>query len=200
MVIECKTCSSRFNLDENLLKPGGSRVRCSKCGTVFFAYPEPIGSSRDYSLETDGMRKDTVQAEGATPFSEKREHPRVPVSIPVLCDGLDLDGNPHDLHIGVIKEVSQGGLTVELFSSPTCEQVSLSFIDVENRDVQIRAKVVHSRIEDSFKTRVGLSPKGLPMEIEHFVDQVMRTHHSSYRADPQVQIQGIQRSGYPSTS
>jgi hypothetical protein len=106
----------------------------------------------------------------------------------VLCDGLDLDGNPHDLHIGVIKEVSHGGLAIELFSSPIREQVALSFIDLENRDVQIKAKVVHSRIEDSFKTRVGLSLKGLPMEIEHFVDQVMKTHQASYIADQGIQM------------
>ncbi|GAG06739.1 unnamed protein product, partial [marine sediment metagenome] len=39
MIITCKACNASFNLNESLLKPGGSKVRCSKCKNVFIAYP-----------------------------------------------------------------------------------------------------------------------------------------------------------------
>ena len=39
MIIECENCASRFNLDDSLLKIGGSKVRCSICRHVFIAYP-----------------------------------------------------------------------------------------------------------------------------------------------------------------
>ena len=39
MIIECENCASKFNLNETLLKAGGSRVRCSVCKHVFFAHP-----------------------------------------------------------------------------------------------------------------------------------------------------------------
>ncbi len=39
MIITCEQCEASFNLDEGLLKPTGSRVRCSKCKHVFRAYP-----------------------------------------------------------------------------------------------------------------------------------------------------------------
>ncbi len=39
MIIHCKKCSTSFNLDEGLLKPTGSKVRCSKCDEIFVAYP-----------------------------------------------------------------------------------------------------------------------------------------------------------------
>ena len=39
MIITCESCSTSFNLDESLLKPEGSKVRCSNCKTVFLAYP-----------------------------------------------------------------------------------------------------------------------------------------------------------------
>ncbi|OEU67581.1 MAG: hypothetical protein BBJ57_09300 [Desulfobacterales bacterium PC51MH44] len=39
MIITCKGCDASFNLDESLLKPIGSKVRCSKCKEVFVAYP-----------------------------------------------------------------------------------------------------------------------------------------------------------------
>ena len=39
MIITCKACNASFNLDESLLKPEGSKVRCSKCKEIFMAYP-----------------------------------------------------------------------------------------------------------------------------------------------------------------
>ncbi len=39
MIITCENCSTSFNLDENLLKPTGSKVRCSQCQNIFTAFP-----------------------------------------------------------------------------------------------------------------------------------------------------------------
>jgi len=39
MIIICEKCNTKFNLDENLLKQTGSKVRCSKCQNIFMAYP-----------------------------------------------------------------------------------------------------------------------------------------------------------------
>jgi len=187
MVIECKHCSKKFYLNEKLLKPAGSRVRCSKCGNIFHAYPAYNDISLNPAFETDGKAKDFDQNESAPICVEKRKHPRVPVSIHVLCDALDLEGNQRDIHVGVIKDVSQTGLAIELFRSPICEQVSLSFINVENSEVKIKANVVHSRM-NSVKTWIGLSLMGLPMEIDHFFTQVLQIHHISYGADREVPI------------
>lgn len=41
MIITCNNCSSRFNIDEKLIKPQGSKVKCSKCQTIFVVYPPP---------------------------------------------------------------------------------------------------------------------------------------------------------------
>jgi predicted Zn finger-like uncharacterized protein len=44
MIVTCQTCVTRYRLDENRLKPGGSKVRCSKCGETFLvAAPPPAG-------------------------------------------------------------------------------------------------------------------------------------------------------------
>jgi predicted Zn finger-like uncharacterized protein len=39
MIIQCEKCNTKFNLDENLLKESGSKVRCSICKHVFTAFP-----------------------------------------------------------------------------------------------------------------------------------------------------------------
>jgi predicted Zn finger-like uncharacterized protein len=186
MIVECKFCSRKFRLQDCLLKPSGCRVRCSKCETIFRAFPEPSGSSRDPFFEKAGVAQDMVEGEIAAAFSEKRAHPRLMVSIPVICDGLDIEGNPHDLHLGAITDVSRGGLGIELFSSPVSDQVAVSFINGEDRDVRVQAEVVHSRMDGCFKTRVGLSLMGLPLEVDQFITQVMKTHYSSWADDQQI--------------
>ena len=42
MRVTCQGCETTFNLDESLLKPAGSKVRCSKCRRVFLVHP-PAG-------------------------------------------------------------------------------------------------------------------------------------------------------------
>jgi len=42
MIITCEKCATRFVLDDILIKPGGSKVRCSKCLHVFTAFPSEL--------------------------------------------------------------------------------------------------------------------------------------------------------------
>ncbi|MGD9121889.1 MAG: zinc-ribbon domain-containing protein, partial [Desulfobacterales bacterium] len=58
MIVTCKECDSSFNVDEHLLKDTGSKVRCSKCSSVFVVYPETAEpeleqETEDLALEVD---------------------------------------------------------------------------------------------------------------------------------------------------
>ena len=68
MIITCKACNASFNLNESLLKPEGSKVRCSKCKEVFMAYPpappEEIKKPDDMLLDLDvELEQETKDAE-----------------------------------------------------------------------------------------------------------------------------------------
>ncbi|MDZ7580407.1 MAG: DUF3426 domain-containing protein [Deltaproteobacteria bacterium] len=39
MILTCEKCATSFNFDESLIKPSGSKVRCSKCRHVFIVHP-----------------------------------------------------------------------------------------------------------------------------------------------------------------
>ncbi len=53
MIVQCESCESRFRLDEGLVKEGGSKVRCSKCRSVFTVFPpESEASGIEDSEET----------------------------------------------------------------------------------------------------------------------------------------------------
>ncbi len=57
MIITCQKCNTSFRLDESLLSPEGSKVRCSRCKHIFTAY----------------RPAETVEAEPAEPAAETAE-------------------------------------------------------------------------------------------------------------------------------
>jgi len=64
MIIECERCHTKFNLDENLLKEAGSKVRCSICKNVFTAFPPKAGP------EIEEVFTEKAEHTGVTPPEE----------------------------------------------------------------------------------------------------------------------------------
>ncbi|MBW2616257.1 MAG: zinc-ribbon domain-containing protein [Deltaproteobacteria bacterium] len=58
MIIQCEKCRTKFNLDESLIKKEGSKVRCSRCGDVFMAYPPEKTFVQD--AETVAVKKEDL--------------------------------------------------------------------------------------------------------------------------------------------
>ncbi|MEJ2471875.1 MAG: DUF3426 domain-containing protein [Desulfuromonadales bacterium] len=53
MIVQCHACQTRFRLADEKVKPGGTRVRCSKCKEIFVvmppeAEPEPAEEAVDF--------------------------------------------------------------------------------------------------------------------------------------------------------
>ena len=67
MILACESCNTRFNLDERLLKPSGSKVRCSRCKHVFVAYPEAASPEAPSAPPS----RDAVDAPEEGPVSEE---------------------------------------------------------------------------------------------------------------------------------
>ena len=60
MIVECKNCSQRYNFNEILLKPNGSKVKCIKCGNIFVAYPPSGPSQKDEAAIKGADRLDAI--------------------------------------------------------------------------------------------------------------------------------------------
>jgi len=188
MIIDCKNCSSKFNFDENRLRPNGSKVRCTKCGEIFLAFPLSTGSNEDrLSEEFEMNTKKAQNQKDDTPTIEKRVHNRIKVSVPASCISTDSEGNPLDLNIGSITDVSQEGLAIEIYCSSSFEYISLSFISLDDKEVKIKGKVEHAKIDVRGKTKIGLSLLGTSKEISYFLSQLVRYHH--YATKPLERVQ-----------
>jgi predicted Zn finger-like uncharacterized protein len=59
MIVTCNECESSFNVDDSLIKDHGSKVRCSKCSSVFVIYPETPDSG--IGEDDDDLRLDMVE-------------------------------------------------------------------------------------------------------------------------------------------
>ena len=55
MIISCKECDSSFAVDDNLIQETGSKVRCSKCNSIFVAYPQPQEADGDDDSGLDDL-------------------------------------------------------------------------------------------------------------------------------------------------
>ena len=68
MIVTCENCDTRFNLDENLIKESGSKVRCSKCHHIFTAYKPVAVEEPEPSLELEedlaGLAEEESEFEG----------------------------------------------------------------------------------------------------------------------------------------
>jgi len=182
MVIECKNCSRKFNLDANLLKPKGSKVRCTKCGDIFLAFPLAIETIETLLATVKKMGPNDVGFCKPDALSlERRMHHRIKVSVPASCISIDSEGNSLDYNIGRITDISQDGLVIEIFCSPLTELALISFITLDDKEIKIVGKVVHSEKNSKGKTKIGVSLKGTSKEIADFVSNVVRYHHYTTR-------------------
>lgn len=118
---------------------------------------------------------------------EKRRHSRIPVSVPISCISIDADGTHLNFNMGVVKDVSQSGMALEVLSEVTSDHMVLTFIAMDNQTLEINGKVMHSRKTPTGAVMVGVSLLGTPAENLEFVKHLVRFHHYTKRISPAVQ-------------
>jgi hypothetical protein len=123
--------------------------------------------------------------------TEQKINQSIKVSVPASCISTDADGNSLNFNIGRITDVSKEGLAIEIFCSSPFEYSSLSFITLEDKEISINGKVVHSERNELGKMKIGLTLIGTSKEISDFVLQLVRYHH--HEARPVDKVQGKEK-------
>jgi predicted Zn finger-like uncharacterized protein len=61
MIITCEACNTSFNLDDKVIKPTGSKVRCSVCANVFTVFPPraPATGPEPLPVEPEPVPRET---------------------------------------------------------------------------------------------------------------------------------------------
>ena len=84
MIITCEECDTSFNLDDKVVKPSGSKVRCSQCRHVFTVHPpsalaadqaglspQTAAQGADVPVGAGVQAADAASAGGALGFDEE---------------------------------------------------------------------------------------------------------------------------------
>ena len=188
MIIECINCSRKFNLNEHILDPNGSKVRCTKCGQTFRVFPTYLDRYKQSLPTKNEMNTIEVNNHKTDPASdEQRMGHRIKVSVPASCISTDADGNSLDFNIGRITDVSRENIAIEIFCNSSFEYISISFITLDDKEVQIKGKVVRTKRNALGKRKIELSLIGTSREIADFVSQLVKYHYNATNSVDKIQ-------------
>ena len=118
-------------------------------------------------------------------MKEKRKHPRISVSVPVTYECCDDDGEIVEQSMGVVLDVSHGGILIESETIIDANFVKIVFINYDNKEFSIIGSVVHSSKSMTGKAKTGLCFHGTNNEDYRFITNLIRTYHYRKKGSPQ---------------
>ena len=161
MIIPCKSCNAVFRLDSSLVKPAGTKVRCSKCKAVFKVYPP-----------------DNV---------DQRKHPRVKTKNLISYVSYDKTGQLTSQGLGKALDISNGGILLETPDPIESGLLSLTATDVENNLIEIDGNVVYCKESSSGRYLSGVSFTGTDEPVAAFVTELIKQYNFQKRNLPSDQ-------------
>ena len=112
------------------------------------------------------------------PTTEKRKYPRVKIFILISYTCIDKDGEISGQNYGTALDISQGGVLIETASALNTEYILLTIIDLKNKMLELKGKVVYCKKTESGKYKAGVSFKGTKEENIKFASKIVRTYYS----------------------
>ena len=109
-------------------------------------------------------------------MNDKRKHPRVNIRVLASCDCYNEDGEIFDQNIGVILDISVGGMLIETDDIIKANYVEVVFVNHENKLMSIVGSIVHSRKSENGKAKTGLCFHGAESENIKIATNLIRTH------------------------
>ena len=119
MKIPCESCYSAFQLDESLVKPTGSLVRCSRCQKVFRVYPpKPI---------------------------DPRNCPRVRIKNLISYSVFNTSGKLISRGLGIALNISEVGILLETPDCIKAGSLKLAATDNEKNLIEVGGKIIRTK-------------------------------------------------------
>jgi len=134
MIITCEACSTQFVLDDALIKPEGSKVKCSKCRHIFTAFPpdhpnvevpdEPKPQEHDIPFDEQAFQDDSD--------FNKSQNDDFSLDSDSDSDSRDADLENTDIDFSEIEFDEP-----ELQQEPSERQTDTAALDSQDQDIEI---------------------------------------------------------------
>ena len=167
MIITCKACNTSFNLDDKMLKPTGSKVRCSVCAKIFTAFPQPVPASEPEALPDEPEPVAPVDSEpdlseaAATVAAEPEKIPAAdtaeapaPETDVLEEDAGDLFAEGSDLDFALDDEPEDAVASSEI-EDAVSDALEEDMADLASTDDESDATVIASLDDDDFNLDVS---------------------------------------------
>jgi predicted Zn finger-like uncharacterized protein len=151
MQIHCNACHSSFQLDSKRINPDGSLVRCSKCQSIFRAYPsDPV---------------------------DRRQFPRTKTRNLIAHVSVDQNGKELSQGMGKALDISKGGMLLETINPIDAGQISLMAVDKDDNLLEIKAELIYCKKAASGKYHVGIKFSGTELQVLDFVKKLIKEYN-----------------------
>jgi hypothetical protein len=110
-------------------------------------------------------------------MNDKRKHPRVNIRVLASFDCYNEDGELFYQKLGVILDVSLGGILIETDDTIEANYVEIVFVNYKNKLMSIVGSIVNSRESENGKAKTGLCFHGADSENVKIATNLIRTHY-----------------------
>jgi predicted Zn finger-like uncharacterized protein len=187
MIVTCQECESSFNINDEIIKETGSKVKCSKCENVFVVYPEVESGEADFEAplaafaqdddDLDFAQEDESDDDLGLPdldsmFEEDQESDVADLSDDLDIDiGGDLEADDLDLDIG--EDLEAEDILSELDESA---ETDLPDIDTmmdfdEDSDAEAPGEDIDEELELDLDEGLGIDDIDEPEELGAETDE-----------------------------
>lgn len=175
MIITCEKCYAKFNLDENLLKQTGSKVRCSKCQNIFLAYP-PTEIERPAETDEEVVEYETIDSDVGTESVKQVEVSEEEASAALETEEKEFDLSDLNLEEEMkpepeVEEEPEELLGLELDTEPVIEETQKeSSATLETKEEELDLSDIEKMLDIEEKPKPETEVKEEPEEIELELD------------------------------
>ncbi len=121
-----------------------------------------------------GVGPSTTSAKKNLLINEKRKHLRLKTNCLFSFVCMDNNGNPIGDGVGRALNISQGGVRLETYSPIQTEYIQLTTSDIDEKLVNIKCKIVYSKIVDPHVFHLGVSFQEPDEKIRDFVVDIVK--------------------------
>ena len=108
---------------------------------------------------------------------ERRKYPRVQIYDPISYVGIGSQGIHVGQNVGVARDVSLNGIKIESVCDIETKNIVLTFVDMEQKFIEIPGKVVYSHRNKAGNFEIGISLQGKHKENIEFTKKLVQHYH-----------------------
>jgi predicted Zn finger-like uncharacterized protein len=151
MIIPCESCHSLFQLDSRIIKPTGSKVRCSKCGEVFKVFQPNV--------------------------DERRKDQRVKTQNLISYFSFDEDGKMISHGLGIALDISKGGILLETTAAIKSGLIVLAATDRKKNLFEVKGELAYSKRASAGSYCSGIKFIGVKERVTQFITNLVKEYN-----------------------